>query len=154
MPRPDLLLRVCAPRGHHVCHLRLTLALHVASLSGRDRSLSAVQGRLTLWRSQRRLSAVACVPGASSWVTNPQAVRCSIATPPCLRFPGLLLVPLRSQRFNPSLFELDRAGECATAMASSGDPRMAQGSNRPRMHYRLIVRPGLITLKKPSKLMV
>ena len=52
---------------------------------------------------------------------------------------------------NPSPFELDCAGECATAMASLGDPHMAHGSNQPMMHYWLIVCAGLITLKKPSK---
>ena len=52
---------------------------------------------------------------------------------------------------NPRLFELDRAGDSATAMASPGDLRTAQGSNRPRKHYRLIVRPGSLTVQKPGK---
>ena len=65
---------------------------------------------------------------------------------------ALPAIPTGAPAFaNPSRFELDRAGECATAMASSGDPRMAQGSNRPRMHYQLIVRPRPLQYKKPSK---
>ena len=52
---------------------------------------------------------------------------------------------------NPRLFELDRAGDSATAMASPGDLRTAQGSNRPRKHYRLIACPGSLKVQKPGK---